>query len=286
MKTSPGRPGCHFRGARFVDVAKCALPRPPLPPRAMSARWPASERSATISKSLGFVAELGGLGVVDHAPWRTRACRWAHRARCRRRRRRCGWRPTPLTAASGRMLGMEAVVDERVHVRAGDQIHRAAVAAVAAVGPAARDELLPAEAHRPASAVTGSDFDFDFVNEHGKAWSLRLSGSGGSVESAGRQIGRNEKRRRACRRRRLTFGAGPAYCDRMNADVASARAVVLELHLAADLGEQRVVLAETDVEPRPEPAPALAHQDRSAGDDVAVVLLDAEPLRVAVAAVA
>jgi hypothetical protein len=49
--------------------------------------------------------------------------------------------------------------------------------------------------------------------------------------------------------------------------------VVLELHLAADLGEQRVVLAEADVEPRPEPAPALAHRDRSAGDEVAVVFL-------------
>ena len=63
-------------------------------------------------------------------------------------------------------------------------------------------------------------------------------------------------------------------------------AVIFELHAAVDLGEERVVLAETDVEPGLEPAAALAHEDRAAGHDVAVVALDAEPLRVAVAPVA
>ena len=55
---------------------------------------------------------------------------------------------------------------------------------------------------------------------------------------------------------------------------------------AVDLGEQRVVLAEPDVEAGTEPAAALAHEDRSAGHDVAVEPLDAEALRVAVAPVA
>ena len=54
---------------------------------------------------------------------------------------------------------------------------------------------------------------------------------------------------------------------------------------AVDLGEERVVLAEPDVQARTEPAPALTHEDRSAGHDVAVEALDAEPLRVAVAPV-
>ena len=55
---------------------------------------------------------------------------------------------------------------------------------------------------------------------------------------------------------------------------------------AVDLREQRVVLAEADVEAGPEPAAALTHEDRSAGDDVAVEPLDAEALRIAVAPVA
>ena len=40
------------------------------------------------------------------------------------------------------------------------------------------------------------------------------------------------------------------------------------------------------VQARAEPASALAHDDGAAADDVAVVRLDAEPLRVRVAAVA
>ena len=77
-------------------------------------------------------------------------------------------------AVVGVMLGMKTEVDQRVDVVAGDQIHRSARAAVAAVGPAARDELLAAEAHGAPAAVAGRDFDVDFVNEHG--WERVLSG--------------------------------------------------------------------------------------------------------------
>ena len=68
-------------------------------------------------------------------------------------------------------------------------------------------------------------------------------------------------------------------------DHAAARAVIGELHGAVDLGEERVVLAEPDVEAGTELASALAHEDRAAGDDVAVEPLDAEALRIAVAPV-
>src|SRR5262245_40405045 len=73
---------------------------------------------------------------------------------------------------------------------------------------------------------------------------------------------------------------------RQDADDAAVRAVVLELHASGDLGEDRVVLAEAGVEARAEAAPPLADDDRAAGDEVAVVGLDAEALRVRVAAVA
>src|SRR5688572_32365992 len=80
-----------------------------------------------------------------------------------------------------------------------------------------------------------------------------------------------------------------AHCsllfDWMNRDEPTALTVIFDLHHAGDLREQRVVLAEADVEAGQVLAPALAHEDRAAGHEVAVEALDAEPLRVAVAAV-
>ncbi len=64
------------------------------------------------------------------------------------------------------------------------------------------------------------------------------------------------------------------------------RAVVLEPDAPGDLREDRVVLAEARVQPGTETPAALPHDDGAAGDDVAVVRLDAQPLRVGVAAVA
>jgi hypothetical protein len=73
--------------------------------------------------------------------------------------------------------------------------------------------------------------------------------------------------------------------DRNDGDFAAVLAVIFEPDLAVNLREQRVVLAEPDVQTRVEPASLLTDENRSAGDDVAVVALDAEALRVAVAAV-
>ena len=63
-------------------------------------------------------------------------------------------------------------------------------------------------------------------------------------------------------------------------------AVVLEADLAVDLGEQRVIFAEPDIEAGFEAASLLTHEDRPAGDEIPVVTLDAETLRIAVPAVA
>src|SRR5688572_10557917 len=64
--------------------------------------------------------------------------------------------------------------------------------------------------------------------------------------------------------------------DRDNADPAAVPAVILESYLALDLGKQRVILAEADVQAGLEPPSLLPHQDRPAGDDHPVVALDAE----------
>ena len=74
--------------------------------------------------------------------------------------------PFAVAAARRGKLGREAEVNEGVAVGIGDQIDRAALAAVAAIRPAARDELLAAEAERAAAAVSGRDVNVDFVDEH------------------------------------------------------------------------------------------------------------------------
>ena len=65
-------------------------------------------------------------------------------------------------------LRLVAEVDQGVEVLVGLQPDVAAVAAVAAVGAAERDELLAAEADAAIAAIAGSDRDFSFVDEfHG-----------------------------------------------------------------------------------------------------------------------
>ena len=63
------------------------------------------------------------------------------------------------------MDAREAVVDQRVDVAVGNRVDAAAAAAVAAVGPAARDELLAPKRGDAVAAFAGVDFDDGFVDE-------------------------------------------------------------------------------------------------------------------------
>ena len=89
----------------------------------------------------------------------------------------------------------------------------------------------------------------------------------------------------AFNRRRDTRGYFSGLGNRQHADSSAVLTVILEPHLAVNFRKERVVLAHPDIESRLEAAALLPHEDRSAGDDVAVVALDAEPLCVAVATV-
>src|SRR5207302_6204699 len=75
-------------------------------------------------------------------------------------------RALAVVAAPRAEFGMEAVVDERVGVRARDDEDRSAVAAVAAARAAARHELLAPEREAAAPAMAGRDVDVDFVYKH------------------------------------------------------------------------------------------------------------------------
>src|SRR5207249_3372369 len=73
--------------------------------------------------------------------------------------------------------------------------------------------------------------------------------------------------------------------QRVDADDAAVRAVVLEFHAPGDLREDCVVFAEAGVEAGPEAASALANDDGAAAHEIAVVRFDAKPLGVGIAAV-
>ena len=75
-------------------------------------------------------------------------------------------RSLAVPAALGGELGMEAVVDEGVGVRARDDVDRTAGAAVSAARTAARHELLAPERQAAAAAAAGFDVDVDFVYKH------------------------------------------------------------------------------------------------------------------------
>jgi hypothetical protein len=71
---------------------------------------------------------------------------------------------------------------------------------------------------------------------------------------------------------------GSGLPDRNDGDSAAMVAMILEPDFAIELGKQRVVFAESDVQPGLEAASLLAHQDRAPGDEVTVVTLDAQAL--------
>ncbi len=165
-----------------------------------------------------------------------------------------------MLAAVGLELGVEAEVDERVLGGGRDDVDGAAVAAVAAVGTAARDELLAAEAEAAAPAVAGGDVDVHLVDEHPLSVYGLQRRSADSGEAAGYRLPDQDRSLRAGDRSLLLN-------DRNDRDLAAVLAVILEADLAVDLREQRVVLAETDVQAGLEAAALLPHEDRPAGDE-------------------
>src|SRR5690606_21650832 len=77
-----------------------------------------------------------------------------------------------VLAALGTEPLLVAEVDQGIEVFRRLQPHAATVAAVAAVRPAERDELLAPESHAAVAAVAGGGGDFGFVDEFhwGRDW--------------------------------------------------------------------------------------------------------------------
>src|SRR5262249_10598417 len=127
-----------------------------------------------------------------------------------------------------------------------------------------RHELLAPESQAAATAMTRLDVNVDFVYKHavGDLVNSRIG------DSPIHQFSTHQ------------------LLWRLNADYPAVRAVVLELHAPVDLREDRVVLADPRVQSLAEPPSALPDDDGAAGDDVPIVRLHAEPLRIRIAAVA
>jgi hypothetical protein len=72
-----------------------------------------------------------------------------------------------VAAAAGFEVLLESVVEKGVEVGVRDEENGTAGSPVAAIGAAARHELLAPEAQCPFAAMTGGDVDVNFVYEHG-----------------------------------------------------------------------------------------------------------------------
>src|ERR1051326_2177636 len=116
-----------------------------------------------------------------------------------------------VTAALGLMLGVEAEMQQRVVMFAGNQDDVAAAASVAAAGPASRNILLAPERKTAVAAVSGFDRNGDVVDEH-------------------------------------RCGTGSGLLRRADADEFAQPAAIAEFDHSTDLGEQGVVLAHAHIE--------------------------------------
>ena len=61
---------------------------------------------------------------------------------------------------------MESIVDQRVAMRARDEVNRSAAPAIATARTAARNEFLATKGETAVASAAGLDADVNFVDEH------------------------------------------------------------------------------------------------------------------------
>src|SRR5690606_22061861 len=160
--------------------------------------------------------------------------------------------------ALGAEAALVAEVDQGGEVLVGDQPDAAAIAAVAAVRTAQRDELLAAEADASVAAIAGDHLDFSFVDQfHGAAGLGRGNATGHSLAGParrGRRGPRVPQKRKAPPKRGLPCGpAAPGAASNQ----ASATTLTVP-RLAGPLVENWTLpsTSANSVWSRPRPTPA------------------------------
>ena len=147
--SSPGWPGLAWRGAWLVGLLKCALPKPPLPPRSSRTRAPDLRQVGDQGLAVFFIDLRAG----RHFHHRVVAIGAGHH----------------LALAAFAILGLhmllEAVVDQGVEI-----VHRldpdiAAPAAIAAIRPAIFDEFLAPERDAAIAASAAGSIDLGDIEK-------------------------------------------------------------------------------------------------------------------------
>src|SRR5215472_2625097 len=128
---------------------------------AVSAPAASAMRGAKPLANLREIKELlAGIGVEND-------CADGHFQNCVRARVALAIRAFAVPPAFRSKFAVVAISKQRVVVRIGFQVHVAAMAAVAARWPAARNILLPAERDAAVSAVAALHQDSGLIYEHG-----------------------------------------------------------------------------------------------------------------------
>ena len=192
------------------------------------------------------------------------------------------WRlpPWPCLPDPARRWGWSRNAEQRRDVAVGRDGHVAAIAAVAAVGPALRDVRLASKGDRARAAVTAAQVALHLVDERGHETAY------GGKRSRTRFRGRQQRSERSDMRRRVPRRRGERRHQAGDDVDELAAAATAELHHAVGGGEQGVVTAAADVLAGVELRAALADDDRAGADRGSRVHLHAESLRGGVAAVA
>ena len=245
--SSPGSPSRAKPGALRRAEARAALPSPPRPPWAATYVVPAPTRSASTSPVDTRLTTVP-LGTAS-----TRSCPSAP----------LRWPPCPgLPLVAGPVRGV-VVVEQGRRARVDPEQDVAAAAAVAAVRPAQRLELLAVHRAAPVPAVAAGDVQDHAVHEggHGRLDSVSVKQRG----DRGRGRVPISCRDPVCRTPVVSAG-GVGQLGRDDVDDPTTPAAA-ELDGTGDEREQRVVTAAADVEAGVEVGAALADDDLAGVDE-------------------
>jgi len=181
-----------------------------------------------------------------------------------------------VTSALGFVFRIETKMDQRVMTFAGFHDDVATLPPVSARRASAGDKLLPPESEASVATVACFHSNFGFINEHG--------GSG--------QNSRQKKclvpKATRLRATQIVHTAGSKILfrfQRLDHHKLAHRTFVEKFDPAADLSEERVVLATTHIQARLHPRTALTDDDRPAGNDLSPESLETQTLRIRVATV-
>src|SRR5207342_1177500 len=252
-RVSPSPPGVERRGERLIELLKCMLPRPPLPPRATSRRSPLAVRSPMISSvsTLCTTVPTGTTIVMSSPPLPYI------------------WRPMPFSPRLARNI---------FSWRKSTSVLR--------FSSACRYTSPPLPPSPPSGPPSGMNFSRRKLMEPLPPFPAItvMSASSTSFMDGPCGVCRLQKQRTPPERGSSHTGTPNLLDDAHGA--ALLRTLGRELDLAVHEREQRVVAAEADARTRVELRAALANDDVAGFDGLATVQLDAQVLRVGVAAVA